>query len=193
MGGAGSFGASRPAGGTAAGRSRHTPPPPAAEAHAEISLLEAYRGTTRVVEIDGKRLEVTIPAGADSGTRIRLTGKAPGGGDLFVVIARLLPDGRFTRRGADLERELPLTLEEALLGADVRVETLKGKVLLKIPAGTQNGRTFRLTGQGMPHFRSSGHGDLYVKARVIQPTHLSDEAKAAARRFFDLVSQPEPR
>jgi curved DNA-binding protein len=192
MGGSGSFGAGQPAGRTGVGSSRHMPTPPGAEAHAEISLPEAYRGTTRVVEVDGKRLEIKIPAGADSGTRIRLTGKAPGGGDLFVIV-RLLPDAQFTRRGADLERELPLTLEEALLGAEVRVETLKGKVLLKIPAGTQNGRTFRLTGQGMPRFKASGHGDLYLKARVIQPTHLSDEAKAAARTFFDLVDQPEPR
>jgi curved DNA-binding protein len=173
-------------------RQRAPAKPPAAEAQAEISLLEAYRGTTRLVDVDGKRLEVTIPPGADTGTRIRLTGKGPGGGDLFVVV-RLLPDARFTRRGADLERELPLTLDEALLGAEVRVETLKGSVMLKIPAGTQTGRTFRLTGQGMPRFRASGHGDLYVKAKVILPADLSDDAKKAARRFFDLVKQPNPR
>lgn len=181
------------AGRTRSGASAARPAPrPAAEAHAEISLAEAYRGTSRVVEVDGKRLEVTIPPGADTGTRIRLTGKAPGGGDLFVVV-RLLADGRFTRRGADLERELPLTLEEAVLGSEVRVETLKGSILLKIPPGTQAGRTFRLTGQGMPRFRATGHGDLYVKARVILPTNLSDEATDAAKRFFDLVNQPDPR
>jgi DnaJ-class molecular chaperone len=145
-----------------------------------------------VVDVEGRRLEVSIPPGADSGTRIRLTGKAPGGGDLYVVV-RQLPDARFTRRGADLERELPLSLEEALLGAEVRVETLKGSVLLKIPAGTLSGRTFRLTGQGMPRFRASGHGDLYVKARVVLPTNLSDEAKRAAARFFELADQPDPR
>jgi curved DNA-binding protein len=177
-------------GGTA--RRRAPAKPPAAEARADISLLEAYHGTTRLVEVDGKRLEVTLPPGADNGTRIRLTGKGPGGGDLFVVV-RLLPDARFTRRSADLERELPLTLDEALLGAEVRVETLKGGVLLKIPAGTQTGRTFRLTGQGMPRFRATGHGDLYVKAKVILPTDLSDEAKKAARQFFDLANQPDPR
>jgi curved DNA-binding protein len=173
-------------------RSARPAPRPAAEARAEISLVEAYHGTTRVVEVEGRRLEVSIPPGADNGTRIRLTGKAPGGGDLYVVI-RQLPDARFTRRGADLERELPLSLEEALLGAEVRVETLKGSVLLKIPAGTQSGRTFRLTGQGMPRFRATGHGDLYVKARVVLPTNLSDEAKRAAAGFFELADQPEPR
>jgi curved DNA-binding protein len=183
--------------GTAAGTpggagARRQPPKPAAEAHADISLAEAYHGTSRVVEVDGKRLEVTIPPGADAGTRIRLTGKGPGGGDLFVVV-RQLPDARFTRRGADLDLELPLTLEEALLGAEVRVETLKGSVLLTIPAGTQNGRTFRLTGQGMPRFRATGHGDLYVKSKVVLPTGLSDEARTAAEHFFALVRQPDPR
>ncbi len=188
--GLGGHGAAAPAAG--AGRGSRRQPPPAAEAHAEISLAEAYHGTTRLVEVDGKRLEVTIPPGADSGTRIRLTGKAPGGGDLFVVV-RQLPDARFTRRGPDLERELPLTLEEALLGGEVRVETLKGTGLLKIPAGTQNGRTFRLTGQGMPRFRTGGHGDLYLKARVVVPTELPDKAVKAARSFLDLVDQPNPR
>jgi curved DNA-binding protein len=182
----------RGVGGAATGARARPAPRPTAEAHAEISLAEAYHGTTRLVEVDGKRLEVKIPPGADTGTRIRLTGKAPGGGDLFVVV-RQLPDARFTRRGADLDRDLPLTLREAVLGAEVRVETLKGSVLLKIPAGTQNGRTFRLTGQGMPPFKASGHGDLYVKARVILPTNLSDEAQAAAIRFFELVDQPDPR
>ena len=189
-------------GGPAAGRARATattttttatgPRPASAEATADITLEEAYHGTSRLVEVEGKRLEVSIPHGADTGTRIRLTGKAPGGGDLHVVI-RQRPDPVFTRRGADLERELPLTLKEALLGADVKVRTLKGHVVLTIPAGTQPGRMFRLTGQGMPRFRADGHGDLYVKARVILPTDLSDAAREAAAHLFELVDQPDPR
>ena len=167
-------------------------PAPAAEAHAEITLAEAFNGTTRLVDVDGKRLEVTIPRGADTGTRIRLTGKGPGGGDLFVVV-RVVPDLRFKRRGADLDVELPLTLEEALLGGDVTVQTLKGRVLLKVPAGTQTGRTFRLSGQGMPRMHGGEPGDLYVKTRVVLPTKLSDEAREAARPYLDLVNQPDPR
>ncbi len=112
-----------------------------------------------------------------------MTGKAPGGGDLYVVV-RQRPDRVFTRRGADLERELPLTLEEALLGADVKVRTPKGRVVLTIPAGTQPGRVFRLTGQGMPRFRADGYGDLYVKARVNLPTDLSDAAREAAAHLL---------
>ena len=163
-----------------------------AEAVADITIEEAYHGTTRLVEIDGKRLEVKIPRGADTGTRVRLTGKGPGGGDLYVVVKQI-HDSTFKRRGADLERELPLRLEEALLGAEVPVRTLKGRVLLRIPAGTQHGRTFRLAGQGMPRLGGDGHGDLYAKAKVVLPTELSDEATEAARPFFDLLDQPDPR
>jgi curved DNA-binding protein len=163
-----------------------------AEAVAEISLEEAYNGTTRMVEIDGRRLEVKIPRGADDGTRIKLSGQGPGGGDL-VVVTRVRPHPVFTRRGADLERELPITLEEALLGAEVPVTTLKGKVLLRIPPGTQNGHRFRLKGQGMPHLRSDGYGDLYAKVRIVLPPKLDAKAEAAARKLFDLVKQPDPR
>lgn len=178
----------------AAGTGHKTAPArrPSAEAIAEITLDEAYHGTTRLVDIEGKRLEVTIPKGADDGTRIRLTGKAPGGGDLYVIV-RQAKDRTFTRRGADLEREVPVTLGEALLGGKVRVRTPKGQVQLTIPAGTQTGRTFRLTGQGMPRFKADGYGDLYVKAKVIIPTDLSPEARTAAERFVALADQPDPR
>jgi curved DNA-binding protein len=180
-------------GGRPTGTSRSGPGPtrPLHEATAEITLDEAYHGTTRLVDVDGKRLEITIPPGAETGTRIKLTGRGPGGGDLIVVV-RVTPDPRFTRRGADLERELTVTLEQALLGGEVPVETLKGRLLLTIPPGTQPGRTFRLTGQGMPRFKKAGHGDLYVRVRVLIPTDLSEDAKAAARTFFDRIDRPDP-
>ena len=186
--GAGGFGtASR---GTPASPARR---PPTAEATAEITLEEAYHGTSRLVDVDGKRLEVTIPRGADTGTRIRLTGKAPGGGDLHVVI-RQRPHPLFRRRGADLDRDLPLTLQEALLGADVKVRTPKGQVVLTIPAGTQPGRMFRLTGQGMPRFRAEGYGDLYAKARVVLPTGLVGRGPRSRRLHSSNSSnQPNPR
>ena len=161
-----------------------------AEATADITMDEAYHGTSRLVDVEGKRLEVSIPRGADTGTRLRVDGKGPGGGDLHVVV-RQLPDPEFQRRGADLEREMVLT-SRALLGADVRVRTPKGHVVLTIPAGTQPGRMFRLTGQGMPRFRADGQGDLYVKARVVLPTELSTAARDAAHRLFELVDQPDP-
>ncbi|HET9520173.1 MAG TPA: J domain-containing protein [Candidatus Limnocylindrales bacterium] len=185
---------SLPRGGSRAGGTRTSArrTSPTAEAIAEIGLEEAFHGTTRRVDVDGKRLEVTIPRGADNGTRIKLSGQGPGGGDL-VVVTRVRPHPVFTRRGADLERELPVTLNEALLGAEVPVTTLKGKVLLTIPPGTQNGRTFRLKGQGMPHLRGDGTGDLLAKTRVVLPTSLDPKAEQAARTFLDLLDQPDPR
>jgi curved DNA-binding protein len=178
-------GGQRPAGGRRVTRGE-------VEAPAEITLEEAFHGTSRVVDVDGKRYEVQLPRGVDTGRRIRLSGKGPEGTDLVVTV-NVRPHAVYARRGADLERELPLTLGEALLGGEVPVRTLKGRVLLTIPAGTQNGRTFRLTGQGMPRFRADGAGDLYVKVRVVLPAALDDAAKEAARAFLDRVDQPDPR
>jgi curved DNA-binding protein len=162
------------------------------EAPAELTLEEAFHGTTRLVEVEGKRYEVSIPRGIDTGGRVRLSGKGPRGRDLVVTVT-VRQHETYTRRGADLERDLPITLREAIMGAQVPVTTLKGRILLTIPDGTQNGRTFRLTGQGMPRLKGDGAGDLYVKVRVVLPTALDAEAKAAAARFLDLIPQPNPR
>jgi DnaJ-class molecular chaperone len=173
---------------------------PSVEAEVEVNLEEAYHGTKRLVAIDGKRLEVTVPRGVETGSRIRLKGR--GGGDpdhpadLYLVV-RVKPHPVYTRIGADLSREMPITLGEALLGAEITVKTLKGRVRLTIPPGTQPGRTFRLKGQGMPRLKPKAGepatGDLLVKVKVILPTDLSDEAREAARRFLELVDQPDPR
>ena len=162
------------------------------EAPAELTLEEAYHGTQRLLEVEGKRYEVQIPRGVDTGSRVRLAGTGPKGRDIVVTV-RLTPHDIYTRRGADLERELPVTLREALLGAEIPVTTLKGRILLTIPAGTQSGRTFRLTGQGMPKMKDGGAGDLYVKVRVVLPSRLNDEQRRAAEAFLDLVDQPDPR
>ena len=181
-------------GAAGAGRTSRTRTAPRGEveAPAELSLEEAFHGTQRLVEVEGKRYEVQIPRGVDTGSRIRLSGKGPGGRDL-VVIARVRPHATYSRRGLDLERELPVTLREALLGAEIPVSTLKGRILLTVPPGTQAGKTFRLTGQGMPKMKGDGAGDLYLKVRLVLPTALSDPAKAAATTFLDLVDQPDPR
>ena len=194
FGGAGGFGAAGSPGGTAeSGTTRGaTRRLPLYEATAEIALEEAFHGATRIVEIEGRRLEVKIPRGIDTGKRIRMAGAGPGGADVHVAI-RVAPHPVFARKGHDLHRELPVTLDEALLGAEVQVGTLKGRVLLKIPPGTQPGRTFRLAGQGMPHMRGDGVGDLYVKIRVVLPDHLDEEAKELVRRLADHIKQPEPR
>jgi curved DNA-binding protein len=182
--------------GPAAGRASSARGRVTSEADVEVGLEEAFHGTSRLLELDGKRLEVAVPRGVETGSRIRLRGKGAEGGDLDLV-TRVRPHHTFGRKGADLSRDLPISLRETLLGADVPVGTLKGKVLLKIPAGTQNGRTFRLAGQGMPRLKPKEgvkpSGDLLVTVRVILPTNLSDEAQAAAIAFLDLVDQPDPR
>ena len=165
------------------------------EATVDVSLADAFRGATRLVEIDGKRLEVKIPPGVDTGSRIRLRGRGGGEGasgrDLILAV-KVAPHPVFTREGSDLSRELPVSLREALLGAEVPVRTLSGRLLLRIPPGTQSGRIFRLAGQGMPRLRGEGRGDLLVKARVILPT-LDEDGRRAAADFLDAVHQPSPR
>jgi DnaJ-class molecular chaperone len=165
------------------------------EGDVEITLPEAYRGTEKSVQIapaNGdrpRRLTVKIPAGVRDGQRIRLAGQgtpgAGGGpaGDAFLRV-RVKPHPFFTRDGDDLRVELPVALHEAMLGGEVTVPTLKGRVSLRIPAETQNGRTIRLAGQGMPR-TSGGHGDLYATVKVVMPTKLSEKEKELAQKIAD--------
>jgi DnaJ-class molecular chaperone len=155
------------------------------EAQAEVTLEEVASGTKRLLDVDGRRIEVTIPKGVADGQRIRFSGVAQGA-DAYVKV-RVAPHPLFTREGANLTREVPVTLREALLGGESAIKTLTGKVMLRIPPETQTGRTFRLAGQGLPHFRKEGRGDLFVKVRVVLPTGLSADAKKAAEEFLDLA------
>ena len=165
------------------------------EARVDVSLEEAYHGATRLVQVGDRRLEVTIPRGVASGQRIRLSGKAgrgPDAGHVYLEI-HVADHPDFVRRGADLQRDVPVTLAEALLGAEVPVRTLKGRVMLRIPAETQAGRTFRLTGQGMPRFKAEGFGDLLVRIRVVLPTGLSGDDRRRLKDFTEHVQQADPR
>jgi DnaJ-class molecular chaperone len=127
------------------------------------------------------------------GQRIRLSGKAEGGGDVYLTV-NVEPHPRFTRDGANLSRELPLALGEALLGGKVPVETLGGKrLLLTVPPGTQQGRVFRLSGQGLPRAKGDERGDLLVRTRVVLPTHLDEEGRSLAQALVEHVEQPDPR
>jgi curved DNA-binding protein len=161
----------------------------------ELSLEEAYGGSARLLVIGEQRLEVKIPAGVDTGSKIRLRGKAgtgPAAGDIYLV-AKVRPHPVFARTGADLSRELPITLAEALLGAQVEVDTLRGRVLLKIPAGTQGGQVFKLTGQGMPRLGNKGIGDLLARVKVVLPTRLEGATMTAAKELLAQIAQPNPR
>ncbi|HUR16527.1 MAG TPA: DnaJ C-terminal domain-containing protein, partial [Candidatus Limnocylindrales bacterium] len=161
------------------------------EAQAEMTLEEVDAGTKRLLEVNGRRLEVNIPAGVRDGQKIRFSGVADGA-DAYITV-RVKPHAAFTRAGSDLRSELPISLREALLGGEVPVRTLHGRVLLRIPPETQNGRSFRLAGKGLPHFAKDGRGDLYVKVTVVLPTGLSDEAQAIAQQFLSAADQEDPR
>jgi len=161
----------------------------------DLTLEEAFHGSSRLVQVGDRRLEVKVPAGVETGSKIRLSGKAgsgPDAGDLYLI-AKVGPHATFTRNGADLTRELPITLGEALLGGEVEVETLGGRVVLTIPPGTQQGQAFRLTGQGMPRLKGGGAGDLFARIKVVMPGKLEGRQKAAAEEFLRQIVQPNPR
>ena len=139
-----------------------------------------------------KRLEVKIPAGVRNGSRIRIAGKGGQGyggpsGDLYLVVS-VKPHRLFERRGDNLYVEVEVPLTVAVLGGEVQVPTLKGKLALKIPPETQNGRIFRLSGQGMPHLSNSSRGDLLAKVSVVLPARLSAEEKKLFEQFRQLRS-----
>ncbi len=128
-----------------------------------------------------RKLEVKIPRGVKDGSRIRVAGQGrlgPDGirGDLYLVV-RVLPHQVFERKGDDIYLEVPVPLLTAVLGGEVEVPTLKGKVVLKVPPETQNVMVFRLAGQGMPHLGGSAYGDLFAKVKVVLPTGLSPQEK----------------
>ena len=157
----------------------------------EVTLEEAYHGATRTIGLaDGKRLEVKIPPGVKDGSRVRLVGKGDEGyggvkGDLYLVTS-VKPHRLFERRGDDLYVGVAVPLVVAMLGGEVQVPTLKGKLALKIPPETQNGRSFRLKGQGMPHLGNSTRGDLLAKVKVVLPTKLTPQEKELFRQLGEL-------
>jgi len=155
---------------------------PEAEQPVEISLHEAYRGSKRIVQVGPQRLEVTIPAGAKTGTRLRIggVGADPAGGQPGELYLKLVvaPDPRFERKGDDLHATLTVDLYSLVLGGEVRVPTMEGDVVLSVPAETQNGRTFRLRGKGMPHLgQPDKRGDLFVRVEARLPMHLTPQQR----------------
>jgi molecular chaperone DnaJ len=181
----------------------------------EVTLEEAYQGTTRMFQLQSdeacaacsgtgrsarirgracsacggsgsfprtKRLEVKIPPGVNDGSKIRLAGQGGIGadgskGDLELIV-KMLPNNNFERTGDDLHTEFSVPLTTVMLGGEVELPTLKGKVALKIPSETPNGNVFRLGGKGMPHLGNlSQHGDLFAKVKVVLPTKLTQKEK----------------
>ena len=188
-----------------------------------VSLAEAFSGSTRTVRLPTlgacpacggagrtgaatcheclgrgqrrteRRLEVTIPAGIESGAKIRLRGKGGPGraggppGDVVLEV-QVAEDARFERRGSALHAEVPVALTTALLGGEVIVPTITGQLALQVPPATQNGRVFRLAGKGMPVMKRDRAGDLFAKVRVVLPEQIDDERRALFERLRDLES-----
>ena len=146
----------------------------------EISLEEAYNGAHRSLQRGDKRLDVNIPAGARTGTKVRMAGAGGVGqtpGDLFLVVA-VRPHPTYRRDGDDLHVDVPVDLYTAVLGGEVRVPTLAGEMKLTVPPESQAGKAFRLSGRGMPKLRqSTEHGDFYAHLVVRVPTELSERER----------------
>ena len=154
----------------------------------EISLREAYHGAKRLLQTDGRRLEITIPPGSDDGTRVRIPGAGAGRqGDLYLKV-KLAADARFERKGDDLYTQVKVDLYTLLLGGELRVNTLEGRaVMLNIPPETENGQRFRLQGRGMPHLKNpQQHGDLYVEVQAKLPQDLSEKEQDLIKQLRDL-------
>jgi len=155
---------------------------PSFQQEVTISLTEAYQGTTRKIEVDGRRFEVKIPPGAKTGTKVRVANTIPTGvsgqkGDLYLVI-RVAEDHRFAVKGNDLHTDVAIDLYTAVLGGEVTVQTLSGNVVLTIQAGVQPGQTIRLTGRGMPRLNTpSNMGDLFAHIKVKIPNNLTSRQK----------------
>ncbi len=138
-----------------------------------------------------KSIEVKIPAGVETGSRLRIGGEGEGGtqgggsGDLFVVI-HVKDHELFERQGANLYSAVPLTFAQAALGAEIKVKTLDGEENLKIPAGTQTGTVFRLKSHGMPSLNGRGKGDMFVAASLITPKTLTKEQRKILEQLAEI-------
>lgn len=140
-----------------------------------VDFMEAVKGTEKTVELNGKSKTIKIPAGVNDGTRISF--------DEFDIVVRVAPSSKFQRQGYDVVTEQELSMVQAALGDVLEVETVHGKVKLKIPEGTQPDALIRIRGKGIPHVRGKGQGDHYVRVRVKIPTKLSAQQKDLLREF----------
>ena len=149
----------------------------------DVDFLEAAAGATKRIRLgDGKTLDVRIPPGTEDGQSLRLKGQglpgiggAPSGDALIQVAVRAHP--QFSRDGSNITLELPVSLQEAVLGAAITVPTVAGKVSMKIPAGSNSGTTLRLKGKGIPGRGDKAAGDQFVRLQVMLPDSQDEELK----------------
>ena len=160
------------------------PPPPPSEYPISITLEEAFQGASRRLRMqDGRRLEVKIPPGVDNGSKVHISSETSRGADFYLVVT-VKDHAKFRRQGKDLYIDVEAPLDDVILGGELTVPTLTGKLALTIPKGTQNGRRFRLAGQGMPALNNSANnprsdvdhrGDLFATLKVKLPSEFTEE------------------
>ena len=173
-------------------------PPAPAEYKVEVSLEEAFTGAARRLQMqDQRRLEVKIPPGVDNGSKVHIAAESTHGGAFYLVIT-VKDHAKFRRQGKDLYVEVEAPLEDAILGGEMTVPTLTGKLALIIPQGTQNGRWFRLAGQGMPTLSLPANqaksnvnqrGDLFATLKVKLPTEFTEQELNLFKKLRDLRSK----
>jgi curved DNA-binding protein len=153
----------------------------------EISLAEAFYGTSRTIQWEnGRTIEAKIPRGVKTGSRVRLKGQGEDGGHLYLTI-KVQPDGQFERDGDDLKTAVPVDLYTALLGGEANVSTIDRTVKLAIPPETANGKQFRLRGLGMPNLKNpEERGNLYATVAVALPTNLGEEEKELFEKLREI-------
>jgi curved DNA-binding protein len=167
------------------GRGRGAPPSPRrgrdVEYEVDLTLNEAFQGADRLLEMDGHRIQATIPPGVRTGSRVRLLGQGEMGqnsgpaGDLYLII-HILPNDTFEREGDDLHVDVPVDIFTAIAGGETHVPTLERALILKIPPRTNARQSFRLRGKGMPHLGDpKTRGDLFALVRLVLPDPLSDQ------------------
>jgi curved DNA-binding protein len=164
-------------------RSRTSHRIPSIQQQVSISLKEAFSGTTRTLQIGNRRVEVTLPAGARTGTKIRVPAAGPAradgnSSDIYLVL-NVAGDPVFERDGNNLHTQVTIDIFKATLGGEAEVKTMAGKVLLTIPPGTQPDQVFRVAGRGMPQLKSpETKGDLYVRVKLQVPRQLNARQKS---------------
>jgi curved DNA-binding protein len=161
----------------------------------DVSLDEVYTGASRRISIGTsgtakRNLEVDVPKGVLDGTKIRLR---PDAKTEVTLTVKVRPDKRFSREGANLRADINVPLFDAILGGEAEVPTMTGRIALNIPAGTQNGRSFKIKGRGLPKANSDDSGDLYATIRVRLPDTLSDKEKWLYSQLRDIRNgRPAP-
>jgi curved DNA-binding protein len=161
-------------------------------AELQMPLAEAFHGGHKTLTVNGKNLRINIKPGVSDGQTIRLKGQGGPGmngaenGDLYITF-RISPDSKYTRKGDDLFVDAPVSVYKAALGGEEVVDTLSGKIKIKIQPETQNGKMLRLKGKGFPVYNHPGqHGDLYIKTVLHLPEKLTDQEKELFRQLAEL-------